>query len=113
MLPIYTLTYRQKLAIAMRRLTGRAEFPAEVFSPMEEGKHGLVVDIARIWHERYEVQAEFRQNAFCATPAAMLAGPDWFRYATARGLVGIDALLCRLGLVHGFVRVMIGRKPGR
>lgn len=110
-LPIYTLTYRQKLAIAIRRLSGRAEFPAEVFSPMEEEKHDLVFDIAKIWHDRYDVLVEYRQNAFCATPAVMVKGPDAFRYSTARALVAVDALLCRLGLVNGFVRVMIGRKP--
>jgi SAM-dependent methyltransferase len=110
-LPIYTLTYPQKLSIALRRLTGRSAFPAEVFSPMEVGKHDLVFDIAKIWHERYEVFVEFRQNAFCRTPSVMLKGPDSFRYPTARALVALDAWLCRLGFVKGFERILIGRKP--
>jgi ubiquinone/menaquinone biosynthesis C-methylase UbiE len=109
-LPIYTLTYAQKLSLAVRRLLGVSAFPKEVFSPMEEAKHSSVFEIANIWHRDYEVTTEFRQNAFAGTPARMLAGPDSFRYATARALVAADAVLCRLGVVHGFERIMIGRK---
>ena len=109
-LPIYTLTYPQKVSLAARRLLGLSAFPAEVFSPMEEGKHSSVFEIARIWHERFEVVAEFSQNAFAGTPARMLSGPDSFRYPAARALVALDALLCRLRIVRGYERIMIGRK---
>jgi len=109
-LPIYALTYQQKIAIAFRRLLGLSRFPDEVFSPMEEEKHSSVEDIARIWHDQYEVILEYRQNAFSGGPLMMLSGPDGFRYPTARAIVGIDALLCRMGVVNGFERIMIGRK---
>jgi len=111
LLPIYTLTYSQKVSLAVRRLLGKSAFPEEVFSPMEEAKHSTVHDIARIWHDQYEVVIEFQQNAFAHTPAMMLSGPDSFRYPAARAVLALDALLCRLGIVRGFERIMIARKP--
>jgi len=109
-LPIYTLTYRQKAGIAAKRLLGISAFPKEVFSPMEEAKHSSVFDIARIWTEQYHLEFEVRQNAFAGIPSRMLKGPDAFRYGTAHALVGIDAMLCATGLVHGYERIMIARK---
>jgi 2-polyprenyl-3-methyl-5-hydroxy-6-metoxy-1,4-benzoquinol methylase len=109
-LPIYPLTYPQKFSIAWRRLTGRSQFPAEIFTPMEQAKHSSVYDIERIWHEKFKVVVNFRQNAFVGTPVMQLSGPDGFRYPTARALVALDRLLCRLGVVRGFERIMIARK---
>lgn len=109
-LPVYHYSYAQKISIALQLLTGKRQLPAEVFTPMEEAKHSSVDDLARIWHEQFEVLLTVQQNAFAGTPAMLLSGPDSFRYTTARALVGLDRLLCYLGIVKGFERVMIARK---
>jgi 2-polyprenyl-3-methyl-5-hydroxy-6-metoxy-1,4-benzoquinol methylase len=110
-LPIYNYSYIQKLSIAIQLLTGKRQLPAEVFTPMEEAKHSSVYDIERIWHEQFEVFITNQQNAFAGTPVMLLSGPDSFRYTAARVLVGLDRLLCYLGVVKGFERIMIARKP--
>ncbi len=110
MLPVYNYSYAQKLSIVFQLLTGQKQLPAEVFTPMEEAKHASVYDIEKIWREQFEVFINIQQNAFVGTPAMLLNGPDSFRYAAARVLVGLDRLLCYLGIVNGFERIMIARK---
>jgi 2-polyprenyl-3-methyl-5-hydroxy-6-metoxy-1,4-benzoquinol methylase len=103
-------SYMQKFSIALQLLSGKRKLPAEVFTPMEEAKHSSVYDIERILHEQYDVLVEVRQNAFAGSPAMLLSGPDSFRYTLARALVGLDRLLCYIGIVKGFDRKMIARK---
>ena len=109
-LPLYTVSFPQKVATIVRRLTGRTPFRVEGGSPMEEEKGSTVYDIARLWHEHLDVFVEYRQDAFASTPLTAMSGPDWIRYPTAHALVALDAAMCRLGLVQGFDRFMIGRK---
>jgi len=110
MLPVYNYSYGKKLSIAFQLLTSQRKLPAEVFTPMEEAKHASVDDIERIWHAQLEVLVTIQQNAFAGSPVMSLAGPDSFRYAAARALVGMDRLLCSIGVVKGFERIMIARK---
>ena len=109
-LPIFNYSYLHKISIALQLITGKRHLPAEVFTPMEEAKHTSVYDIERIWHEKFEVLVTIRQNAFAGTPAMLLSGPDGFRYTVARALVGLDRLLCSIGVVKGFERIIIARK---
>lgn len=109
-LPVYPLSYQEKISRAFQLLTGRKQFPVEFFTPMEEAKHSSVEDIDRMLHERYEVVMNIRRNAFIGLPATYLLGPDGFRYATARALVALDRLFCCLGITKGFDRKMVARK---
>ena len=109
-LPTYHIGYGQKIVIALRRLLGEAG-PAEVFSPMEMSKHDSVYEISNIWYEKFEVIEDVHFNAFSIAPLMRLRAPDRIRYRLAKLIVQVDRLLCRTGICHGFVRVMIGRKP--
>lgn len=109
-LPVYHYSYMQKISIALQLLSGKRQLPTEVFTPMEEAKHSSVEDIERIWHEQFEVIESIQQNAFAGTPVMKLSGPDGFRYSVARVLVGLDRVLCSLGIVKGFERIIIARK---
>lgn len=109
-LPIYPLSYREKLSIAFQLVTGKKRFPSEFLTPMEEAKHSSVYDIDTMLHEQFEVVMNVRQNAFAGLPATYLRGPDSFRYTMARALVALDRLLCYIGIVKGFDRKMIARK---
>jgi 2-polyprenyl-3-methyl-5-hydroxy-6-metoxy-1,4-benzoquinol methylase len=109
-LPVYHYSYMQKISIALQLLIGRRQLPAEVFTPMEEAKHSSVDDIGKILHEQYELVMNSRQNAFAGTPVMHLSGGDCFRYTTAKALVGLDRLLCYIGIVKGFERILIARK---
>jgi 2-polyprenyl-3-methyl-5-hydroxy-6-metoxy-1,4-benzoquinol methylase len=109
-LPQCHYSYLQKLSIAIDLLLGRRRLPEEIFSPMEEAKHCSVEDIARILHEQFDVLLTLRKNAFVGTPLMTMAGPDWFRYSTARALVALDRLLCQIGLVKGFDQIIVARK---
>ena len=77
---------------------------------MEEAKHSSVEDIDKIWHEKFEVVMNERQNAFITLPAISLLGPDGFRYTTARVLVALDRLFCYFRITKGFDRKLIARK---
>lgn len=109
-LPVYPLSYREKILRVFQLVTGKKQLPAEIFTPMEEAKHSSVEDIDRIWHEQFEVVMNVRQNAFAGLPATYLLGPDNFRYTTARALVALDRFLCYLGIIKGFDRKMVARK---
>jgi len=109
-LPIYHYSYMQKLSIALQLLLRRRRLSPEVFTPMEEGKHSSVDEISKILYEQFDVIINLRQNAFVGTPVMCLGGWDSFRYTTACTLVGLDRLLCYLGIVKGFERIMIARK---
>ncbi len=109
-LPQCHYSYLQKLSIAIDLLIGKKHLPEEGFSPMEEAKHCSVEDISRILHEQFEVLLTLRKNAFVGTPLMTMAGGDAFRYPTARALVALDRLLCRIGLVKGFDQIIIARK---
>jgi len=109
-LPIYPYSYAQKLSIVLQLISGKRQLSAEVFTPMEEAKHSSVDEISKILYERFDVFLNFRQNAFVGTPVMCLSGWDTFRYPAARALVGLDRLMCRLGIVRGFERIMIARK---
>lgn len=109
-LPLRNFTYIQKFSIAYQLLVGKKKLPAEFLTPMEEAKHSSVSDIEKIWKEQYELLVRIQQNAFVGTPVMRLRGPDSFRYGVARLLVGLDRLLCKVGVVKGFERIMISRK---
>jgi len=109
-LPNWYYSYAQKFSIALQLLSGKRKLPPEVFTPMEKAKHSTVYDIERILHEQYEVLVEVQQNAFAGSPVMLLSGPDGFRYAAARAIVCLDRLLCYIGVVKGFERIMIARK---
>ena len=109
-LPNFVLTYRQKIVVVYKLLTGVMQLRAEVMSPMETLKHSGVEDIERILYEKFEVLVNVRFNAFVGTPIMRMTGPDSFRYFTARVLVRLDRLLCKIGLVKGFERIMVARK---
>ena len=109
-MPVYPLSYIDKLVRVLHIIQGKKKLPVEVFTPMEEGKFSTVEDIDRIWHERFEIVMNIRQNAFAGLPATMLQGSDSFRYTAARALIALDRLFCRLGITKGFDRKMIARK---
>jgi 2-polyprenyl-3-methyl-5-hydroxy-6-metoxy-1,4-benzoquinol methylase len=111
LLPVYNRSYASKLANAFQRVAGLAQAPEEIHSPME-GKGPAVEEIARIWHGMFEVVKEEQFMAFSLAPCMSVRGPDAFRYAVARVIIGLDRLLCRLGVTKGFIRVLIGRKAG-
>jgi ubiquinone/menaquinone biosynthesis C-methylase UbiE len=110
-LPIVPLSYPHKISTVFQLLTGKKKFPSEFFTPMEEAKHSSVDDIKRIFYEQFDVIFCMQQNAFVGTPVMRLSGPDSFRYLAASTLVALDKLLCYLGIVKGFERIMIARKP--
>lgn len=109
-LPQCHYSYLQKLSIAIDLLIGKRRLPEEGFSPMEEAKHCSVEDISRILHDQFEVLLILRKNAFVGTPSMTMAGGDAFRYPTARALMALDRLLCRIGIVKGFDQIIIARK---
>ena len=69
-----------------------------------------VHDIESIWREKFELVWNIHFNAFAVSPCMSLIGPDWFRYTVARAITWLDRLLCRMGICHWSVRIMIGRK---
>ncbi|NNL75739.1 MAG: methyltransferase domain-containing protein [Desulfobacterales bacterium] len=109
-LPIFPKSYPQKISTVFQLIIGKKQFPAEVFTPMEEAKHSSVDDIKEIFYEKFDVIVNLQQNAFVGTPVMQLSGPDSFRYPAARILVALDRLMCHLGIVNGFERIMIARK---
>lgn len=109
-LPTYNLTYGQKIAMVFKLLTGQKQYREEIFSPMEEAKHSSVDEIAAAFKEKFEVLVNIRHNAFAGTPVMRIAGPDALRYALARLVIGVDRILCKLGIVKGFERIMVARK---
>jgi SAM-dependent methyltransferase len=110
-LPTYDRSYARKFVDSLKRLTGLTKAPVEVFTPMERGKHDDVFEIAKIWHEKFEVIEEDSYGAFSLNTCMTLKGPDAFRYGVARVIIALDRVLCRAKVTKGFVRVMIGRKP--
>jgi 2-polyprenyl-3-methyl-5-hydroxy-6-metoxy-1,4-benzoquinol methylase len=109
-LPTYNLTYGQKIATVFKLLTGRGKYREEIFSPMEEAKHSSVDEIAAAFQEKFEVLVNIRFNAFVGTPVMRITGPDALRYTLARMVIGFDRVLCKIGIVKGFERVMVARK---
>src|SRR2546423_4584911 len=109
LLPTYHHGYSKKARLALRRITGEPG-PPEIFSPMEMGKHDSVYEISKIWYEKFEVIQDVHFNAFSLAPLMRLKAPSFIRYPLAKAVVAFDRLLCRTGICHGFVRVMIGRK---
>lgn len=109
-LPIVSLSYPQKISTVFQLLTGKKQFRAEFFTPMEKAKISSIDDIKKIFYKQYDVVVNLQQNAFVGIPVMRLSGPDSFRYPAARALVALDRLLCYLGIVKGFERIMIARK---
>jgi 2-polyprenyl-3-methyl-5-hydroxy-6-metoxy-1,4-benzoquinol methylase len=109
-LPNYYMTYPQKIKKILRVMLGTARITPEVLTPMEQGKHASVHEIADIWQSpRFELIENVRFNSF-AGQMMVVRGPAGFRYPITRVLVGLDRLLCRIGVCQGFVRIMIARK---
>jgi 2-polyprenyl-3-methyl-5-hydroxy-6-metoxy-1,4-benzoquinol methylase len=107
-LPTYDRTYRQKIRDSIRRISGITQEQPRPFTPMECAD--AVHDLESIWCEKFEVVWNINFNAFAGTPCMVLIGPDWFRYAVAHAITGLDRLLCRMGICRGFIRIMIARK---
>lgn len=110
-LPTFDRTYRQKAVDVFKRVAGITKAPPEVFTPMEQGKHDSVFEIADIWHERFEILEESSFCAFSLDAGMNVKGPDAFRYGLTRVVVAIDRFCCSRGLTKGFLRVIVGRKP--
>ncbi|MCR4340417.1 MAG: class I SAM-dependent methyltransferase [Gemmatimonadaceae bacterium] len=110
-LPTFDRTYRQKAVDVFKRLVGITKAPPEIFTPMEQGKHDSVFEIADIWHKRYEVLEESFRGAFSLGPSMTVKGPHVFRYGVARVIVALDRFCCSRRLTKGYLRVMVGRKP--
>ncbi len=111
-LPTYNLSYLQKIVTVINLLLGKKKYRVEIFSPMEEAKHSSVDEIADAFREKFEIQYTVQQNAFVGTPVMRISGPDTLRYTLARLVIGIDRLLCKVGIVKGFERVMVAKKSG-
>lgn len=109
-LPVYPLSYSEKITRVFQFITGKKQLPTEFLTPMEEAKHSSVDDLDKILYEKYEVLLYMRQNAFIGLPATYLRGPDIVRYSAARVLVVLDKLFCRFGITKGFDRKIIARK---
>lgn len=111
-LPTYDRSYGQKIRDSYQRLTGATKEPTEVFTPMEEvaAKDKAVFHFADYLYSKFEILMDVHFNAFTLNPVMWLKGPDWFRYTVAHILVGLDRLLCRLGICRGFLRIIIARK---
>jgi ubiquinone/menaquinone biosynthesis C-methylase UbiE len=109
-LPTYSLSYPEKISMVFNLLTGKRKYREEILSPMEEAKHSAVDEIADVFNNKFEVIFSSRQNAFSGTPVMRMIGSDRFRYAAAKAVVATDRLLCKLGVVKGFERIMVARK---
>lgn len=109
-LPTFNLTYPQKLSKVVNLLMGKDKLRKNINSPMEEAKHTSVDEIAAALYEKYDVIINHRKNAFVGTPLMRVKGSDGFRYSVAKMVIGIDRLLCKIGLLKGFERVMIAQK---
>jgi len=112
LLPTYNLTYRQKIKSLFRRIRGITKEKPEYFTPMEEvaAKDEAVFDFADYLYDKFDVLFDVHYNAFAGGIAMKIKGPDWFRYSMARIIVGLDSLLCRLGVSRGFLRIIIAKK---
>jgi 2-polyprenyl-3-methyl-5-hydroxy-6-metoxy-1,4-benzoquinol methylase len=111
-LPTFNLTYPQKFLKVFNILMGKDKFREEVCSPMEEAKHTSVDEIATALNKDYDIILNVRKNAFVGTPLMRIIGSDGFRYKVANILVSLDRLLCKIGFVKGFERVIIAQKKG-
>ena len=100
-LPTYNRTYFEKAGLAMRVITGRMKLREESFSPMEAAKHSYGDEILDAFNEKFETKVTIQENAFCGTPVMRISGPDWLRYSLARLVIGVDRILCKLGIVEG------------
>lgn len=110
LLPQIHHSYSEKLVYAAQILAKKREIPEEIFSPMEEAKHTSVVEITEYFNENFDVIWSAQKNAFAGVPLMTVGGPDWFRYNIGRVIVGLDALLCKLGIVRGFDQIIVARK---
>lgn len=109
-LPQIHHSYSEKLFYAAQILAKKRIIPEEIFSPMEEAKHTSVVEITEYFNENFDVIWSVRKNAFAGVPLMTVGGPDWFRYNVGRVIVGLDTVLCRLGIVRGFDQIIVARK---
>lgn len=110
-LPTYDRSYRQKIGRAIRRIRGVTQEKPDYFTPMEEvaAKDKAVFDLADYLYDKFDILWDVQFGAF-SSPSMNMVGPDWFRYFVARVLVGLDRLLCRLGVSRGYYRMIIARK---
>lgn len=110
--PTYDRTYRQKFSDSIRRIRGVTKEKPDYFTPMEEvaAKDESVFDFADYLYDKFDVLWDVHFNAFANGPAAQVKGPNWFRYSVGRVIVGLDRLLCRLGVSRGFIRIIIAKK---
>jgi SAM-dependent methyltransferase len=111
-LPTYDRNYRQKIRDSIRRIRGITKEKPEYFTPMEEvsAKDKSVFDFADYLYDKFDILFDVRFNAFACGPAMTIKGPDWFRYSVARMIIGLDRVLCRLGICKGFLRIIVARK---
>ena len=109
-LPIHTLTYKQKLIKIFNVGVGKDNLRKKIIVPMEKSKHNAKEDIEIVFYEKYKILYHIRENGFCGLPCMRLIGPDFFRYSLARILKVIDYLACKIGLVKGFERVIVAKK---
>lgn len=109
-LPIHTLTYKQKLIKIFNVGVGKDNLRKKIIVPMEKSKHNAKEDIEIVFYEKYIILYHIRENGFCGLPCMRLIGPDFFRYSLARILKVIDYLACKIGLVKGFERVIVAKK---
>lgn len=109
-LPTYNLSYSEKVITVANLLLGKKKFREEIFSPMEEAKHSSVDEIAEAFSQKFEILFSVQQNAFSGTPVMRISGADGLRYLLAKLVIGLDRILCKVGIVKGFERVMVAHK---
>jgi len=112
-LPTYDRTYLEKIRDIYYRLVGKSTELPDHFTPMEEyaAKDHAVFEIADTLYKQYDVVLDIHYNAFASTPAMLIQGPDWFRYSVASLIIGLDRVLCNMGVCRGFLRMIVARKP--
>ena len=113
LLPTYDRTYGEKIRDTYLKIIGKKQKKQhDYFTPMEEfaAKDDAVFQLSDILYNKFEVVWNVRFNGFVHAPAMYIKGPDWFRYSTVRILVFLDRLLCKLGIIKGFIRIMIAKK---
>ena len=109
-LPTYNLSYIEKVKKIINIMFKKENLRKEIFSPMEKAKHTSVYEIHEIIKKKFHIIHYNEKNAFSGTPVMRISGPDIIRYFFARIVIFLDRLLCNLGLVNGFERIIIAKK---
>ena len=53
------------------------------------------------------------KKCLSGTPVMRISGPDIIRYFFARIVIFLDRLLCKLGLLNGFERIIIAKRSNK